>query len=111
MNAGAVERSEPNAAIEELVRASLGALVNERGEVDMSRLMQEVSLAAGSQGMSAAFEALRRLRSRGVVDWDGSDESLPQVGTLHVQPLRRARDSWRGGHQTGGLGIDRASRP
>jgi hypothetical protein len=107
---GAMKRSEPNAAVEELVRASLGALVNERGEVDMSRLMREVSLATGTQDPSAAFEVLRRLRSGGVVEWDASDEFLPHVRTLHVQPWR-AEQAWPPANKPGGSGADKVSAP
>lgn len=104
--ADAMSHAEPNAAVEELVRASLGALVNERGEVDMSRLMREVSLAIGPNGLSAAYDSLRLLRARGVVEWDASDESLSDVRTIHVQPLRTAQEAWSSTDQPGTLGSD-----
>jgi hypothetical protein len=109
--ADTIGRSEPNVAIEELVRASLGALVNEKGEVEMSRLMREVSLAMGSQDPSVAFEVLRRLRPKGVVDWGTSDELLPQASTLYVQPLRPKRRIRSSVSEKGKQVIDRASRP
>jgi hypothetical protein len=102
----AVARAEPNAAIEGLVRASLGALVNERGEVDMSRLVREVSLATGPTGLSAAFEVLRQLRSRGVVEWDGSDDVLPQVHSIRLQPLRSGRNARRSVSDAEKPGVD-----
>jgi hypothetical protein len=98
--------AEPNAAVDELVRASLGALVNARGEVDMSRLMRELSFAMGQQGLAAALRVLQRLRSGGVVEWDGSDESLPLVRTLHVQSPRAGQEMWPTISQAGSAGTE-----
>jgi hypothetical protein len=74
-----------DAAIEELLRASLGALVNERGDVDVTRLMREVVGVVGPSHISDALATLRRLRDQGVVSWDGADDDPSAVRTLHVR--------------------------
>lgn len=75
-------------AMEELIRASLGALLNERGEVDMTRLLREVGGAVGPRHMAEAVAVLRRLRDQGVVSW-GDAEDLSQVRTVRVHIIQR----------------------
>ena len=70
-------------AVEELIRASLGALINERGDVDVARLRREVAAAVGPSYIASAMDVLRRMRDQGVVSWDGDDD-LSQVRTLHL---------------------------
>lgn len=79
-------------AIEELIRASLGALVNERGEVDVTRLMREVAAVVRPSDIRDAQATLRRLRDQGVVWWDGGDDDLSGVRTLHVRVVQRSDD-------------------
>lgn len=76
-------------ALEELLRASLAALVDERGEVQMTRLLREVSAAVGSHHISDALNLLRRLRDQAVVSWEGSDDDLTKVSTVHVMLVER----------------------
>jgi hypothetical protein len=78
-----------DAALEELVRASLGALLNERGEVEMTRLLGEVGAVLGPSHMSDALSALRRLRAKGVVSWDDGDDDMSRVRTVRVVVVQR----------------------
>ena len=61
----------PSEAIDLLVRASLGALLDERGEVDVMRLLDEVCTALGAPDPAVAISALCRLRADGAIDWEG----------------------------------------
>jgi hypothetical protein len=82
----------PDTAIEELLRASLGALVNERGDVDVTRLMREVAAVVGPSHIADALATIRRMRDQGVVWWDGGGDDLSGVRTLHVRVVRSAGD-------------------
>lgn len=70
-----------NSAAEALVRASLGALVNARGEVSLPRLIREVSQVSGAPKLPEVVEILGGLRAEGVIDWDGdlTDPSGPRT--------------------------------
>jgi hypothetical protein len=82
---GDSDRSVANdPAIAELVIAWLGALVNERGEVDMTRLLAEVSRALGSAHLKDVIDELRRLHSTGALEWDGPDD-VATVQTVRVK--------------------------
>jgi hypothetical protein len=76
------------AAVEELVRASLGALVNEKGEVDMSRVLREASHAVGPRRMPEVVRVLSRLRAQGVVSWDGGEPDPSQEQVIRVRPVQ-----------------------
>jgi len=68
-----------------LVRASLGALVDERGEVRLQRLLDEVATALGVPSQAATISAIQHLRDDGLVDWDGAAD-LSNVQSIRVQP-------------------------
>lgn len=76
------------AAAEELLRASLGALVNERGDVDMTRLRREIAAVVGPSHLTDVLSGLERLRAQGIIWWDGTDD-LTRVRLLHVRPAQR----------------------
>lgn len=63
-------------AVDLLVRASLGALLDERGEVRVQRLLDEVSSALGTPDHEVTVAALGRLRDVGSIDWDGDDDLM-----------------------------------
>lgn len=77
--------AECSPATELLVRASLGALLDERGEVRLQRLLDEVASALGSPSQAGTIFALQRLRETGVVDWDGAAD-LSDVQVVRVRP-------------------------
>ncbi len=91
-SASAASAPLSDAAVEELLRASLGALVNERGNVDMVRLKREVAAVVGASHLTDALAILRRLRDQGVVWWDNDADNLAQVPVLHVKVLRSTDD-------------------
>jgi hypothetical protein len=91
-NAGGVE-AERSSTTELLVRASLGALLDERGEVRVQRLFEEVSSALGVSSSAGAISALQHLREAGVVDWDGSPD-LFDVVIVRVRPPGGHRSDW-----------------
>jgi hypothetical protein len=80
----AVPQVAPETAIAELVLASLSVMQDGRGQVDMRRLLGEIGADVGPERMSDAEEALRELRRRGVVEWQGDDHDLPRIGKLTV---------------------------
>lgn len=73
------------ATTELLVRANLGALLDERGEVRLQRLFDEVASALGSPSQAATVLALQRLRDEGLVEWDGSAD-LSEADFVRVRP-------------------------
>lgn len=76
--------SATKTTIELLVRASLGTLVNERGQVQLSRLFQEVAVSLGAPHYSDTSAILLRLREDGIIDWDGPPD-LESVSTIHLR--------------------------
>jgi hypothetical protein len=72
-------------AVDLLVRASLGALLNERGEVHLQRLLDEVCATLGAASLADTIFVLQRLRSEGVVDWDGAAD-LSDAQVIRVRP-------------------------
>jgi len=75
----------PDTAITQLVLASLSVLQDERGQVDMRRLLAEIGAAVGPELVSAAENALRELRRRGAVEWQGDDRDLTRIAKLNVR--------------------------
>lgn len=71
------------AAVDELVRGWLGALVNERGDVEVGRLLREVSRSLGAEHLTEVIDALGRLDRRGVIGWDG-DADVTRVQTVRL---------------------------
>lgn len=89
MVAGDVATSIRSAAsastIDVLVRASLGALLNERGEVSVPRLLQEVARALPDASLSSVQSSLEELRRTGRVSWSGDNLSKAGVIRVHAQ--------------------------
>lgn len=84
-SAGAAGPEASTSALELLVRASLGALLDERGRVQLARLFQEVGEALGTPHYEDTVQVLRQLRGTGAVDWDGPDD-LHEVQEVRVLP-------------------------
>jgi len=70
--------------IDVLVRASLGTLLNEHGEVSVPRLLQEVASALPDASLSAVLSSLEELRKTGRVSWSGDD--VRKAGVIRVHP-------------------------
>jgi hypothetical protein len=70
--------------IDVLVRASLGALLNEHGEVNVPRLLQEVASALPDASLSSVLSSLEELRKTGRVSWSGDD--VRKAGVIRVHP-------------------------
>jgi hypothetical protein len=70
--------------IDVLVRASLGALLNEHGEVSVPRLLQEVARALPGASLSSVLSSLEELRKTGRVSWSGED--VRKAGVIRVHP-------------------------
>jgi hypothetical protein len=77
----------PDLSMDILVKASLGALQDARGNVSLRRLQREVAAVVHRPAMREVTAALRRLRAQGVVDWDGSDDDLGRTGVVAVNSL------------------------
>jgi hypothetical protein len=67
-----------------LVRASLGTLLNEHGEVSVPRLLQEVTHALPDASLSSVLSSLEGLRKTGRVSWSGDD--VRKAGVVRVHP-------------------------
>ena len=70
--------------IDVLVRASLGALLNEHGEVSVPRLLQKVAPALPDASLSSVVSSLKELREDGRVSWSGDD--VMKAGVIRVHP-------------------------
>jgi len=88
------QASSPSAPspVERLVRASLGALVDERGDVQLPRLFGQVGSAMRSPHVSEICQTLQHLREAGSIDWEGPDDLN---GVSIVRVLTPHRDSTR----------------
>jgi hypothetical protein len=71
--------------VDVLVRARLGTLLNERGEVDVPRLLQEVTRALPDASLSSVLSSLEELRGTGRVSWSGDDIRKAGVIRVHAQ--------------------------
>ncbi len=72
-------------AVDVFVRASLGALLNEHGEVSVPRLLQEVARALPDASLSSVLSSLEELRRSGRVSWSGDDVRRARVIKVHPQ--------------------------
>jgi len=75
--------AEQTAATDMLVRASLGALLNEHGEVSVPRLLQELARDLPDAEPSV-LSSLEELKKSGRVSWDGDD--VRKAGIIKVRP-------------------------
>jgi hypothetical protein len=91
-------------ATEVLVRASLGVLLDEHGEVRLQRLLDDVAAAAKTPSQSETLSVLRRMREEGVVDWSGPAD-LMNVKFVRV---RSPGERMRRGAPTAHVGKARA---
>ena len=76
--------AEPTVATDVLVRASLGALLNEHGEVSVPRLLQELDRDLPDAAQSSVLSSLEQLRKSGRVSWQGDD--VRKAGIIKVRP-------------------------
>jgi hypothetical protein len=72
-------------SVDLLVRASLGALLNEYGEVSVQRLLREVGHARPGVSPSSVLSSLEDLRETGMVSWAGDDLRKAGVVVVHSQ--------------------------
>lgn len=75
--------AEQTAATDMLVRASLGALLDEHGEVSVPRLLQELARDLPDAEPSV-LSSLEELKKSGRVSWDGDD--VRKAGIIKVRP-------------------------
>lgn len=71
-------------AVDVLVRASLGALLNEHGEVSVPRLLRAVSRGIPEASPAEISASLAALREAGRVSWPGDD--VLKAGVVRVNP-------------------------
>jgi hypothetical protein len=76
--------AEQTAATDVLVRASLGALLNEHGEVSVPRLLQELARDLPAAAQPSVLSSLEELKKSGRVSWDGDD--VRKAGIIKVRP-------------------------
>jgi hypothetical protein len=69
--------------IDVLVRASLGALLNEHGEVSVPRFLREVTHVLPDASLSSVFSSLEELRKSGRISWSGDDFRKAEVIRVH----------------------------
>jgi hypothetical protein len=81
--ATSIRSAESSANVDVFVRASLGALLNEHGEVSLPRLLQEVTHALPGTTSSSIVSALEELRGTGRVSWSGDDVRKAEVIKVH----------------------------
>lgn len=70
-------------ALDALIRASLGTLLNEHGEVNVARLLQAVTRAVPNLGLSSIVSSLEGLRRTGKLSWEGDDVRTAEVIKVH----------------------------
>lgn len=66
------------------VRATLGSLLDEHGEVSVSRLLRNVTHALPDAGLPSILSSLEELRKAGRVSWSGDD--VRKAGVIKVHP-------------------------
>jgi len=76
--------AEQTAATDMLVRASLGALLNEHGEVSVPRLLQELARDLPDAAQPSVLSSLEELRQSGRVSWEGDDVRKAKI--IKVRP-------------------------
>ena len=76
--------AEQTAATDMLVRASLGALLDEHGEVSVPRLLQELARDLPAAAQPSVLSSLEELKKSGRVSWDGDD--VRKAGIIKVRP-------------------------
>ena len=72
-------------ALDVVVRASLGALLDEHGDVSVPRLLRAVTQRLPDVSPSLISSSLERLRSAGKLSWPGDDVMKAGVITIHPQ--------------------------
>jgi hypothetical protein len=76
--------AEQTAATDMLVRASLGALLDEHGEVSVPRLLQELARDLPDAAQPSVLSSLEELRKSGRVSWEGDDVRKAKI--IKVRP-------------------------
>lgn len=67
-----------------LVRASLGTLLDERGQVSPQRLLRQVGHALPGASFNEIAASLEGLRRSGKVSWDGNDVRGAETIRVHI---------------------------
>jgi hypothetical protein len=71
-------------ALDVLVRASLGTLLNEHGEVSVPQLFRAVAHSVPDAGLPSVVLSLEELRKAGKISWSGDD--VRKAGVIRVHP-------------------------
>lgn len=71
-------------ALDVLVRASLGTLLNEHGEVSVPQLFRAVAHSRPDARHSSVLSSLEELRKAGKISWSGED--VRKAGVIRVHP-------------------------
>ncbi len=79
------ESTTSASALDVLVRASLGTLLDEHGEVSVPRLLRAVIQRLPDASPSLIFSTLEGLRKAGRVSWPGDDVMKAGVIRIHAQ--------------------------
>jgi hypothetical protein len=79
-----LKSATPESAFDVLIRASIGTLLNEHGEVSVPRLLREVTHRLPDASHSAIASSLEELRQAGKVSWVGND--VMKAGVIRVHP-------------------------
>jgi len=80
--------TEPNSVLDLSVRVMLGTLLDEHGQVELNRLLLGMSRIASPPSVLNILSSLARLRTQGVVSWDGGD--VGQAKMIRMLPRRNA---------------------
>lgn len=75
----------PTSTVDVLVRASLGTLLNEHGEVSVPRLFRTVAHALPEESTSSISSSLEELRKAEKISWEGDDVRKAGVIKVHVK--------------------------
>jgi hypothetical protein len=74
----------PGSSLDVLIRASIGTLLNEHGEVSITRLLREIAHRLPDASPAAISSSLEELRRAGKVSWLGDD--VMKAGVIRVHP-------------------------
>jgi hypothetical protein len=80
-----VETSTSPSALDVVIRASLGALLDEHGDVSVPRLLRTVTQRLPDASPSLIASALQALRQAGRLSWQGDDVMKAGVIRIHAQ--------------------------
>lgn len=83
-NVTAMSPQRATSALDVVVRASLGALLDEHGEVSVARLLRAVTVRLPDASPLLISSSLEQLRNAGRVSWPGHD--VMKAGVIRIHP-------------------------